>query len=309
MKCRIKLFLSKIVYLIKQPFVNISFYWYKKFGKKQHILSKEDTVKRIIETKCSVSRFGDGEFKLMFKTGEIRFQKANDSLSNALIQAFQEIKHKNLLVCSHEISFNFPKKSIENKFYKNYYFNTFRKAKKIMDFNFEYGNTNFTRFYHPHGSKNADFVYLENYVSEISKIWENRDVIIVEGEGSKLGIGNNLFDNAKRIRRIICPSENAFEKIDEIYDFVLKHAEENTLVLIALGPTATVLSTRIAINTKIQCIDIGHIDVVYIWMKNRATEVCNIDYKYVNEAKRNAESIKIVFDKEKYESEIIGFIK
>lgn len=309
MRYRIKLFFSKFLHFLELPFINFSFYFYKKHGKKQNILSKEDTVKRIIETKCSVSRFGDGEFKLMFKTGEIRFQKANAKLSEALIDTFKKVNNKNLLICSHEISFNFPKNTIDYKFYKNYYFKTFRKAKKLMDFTNIYGNTNFTRFYHPHGKIGTDFDYLEKYVSSIREIWKNRDVIIVEGNGSKLGIGNDLFENAKRIRRIICPSENAFEKIDDIYDLIVKNANENTLVLLALGPTATVLSARIALNTKIQAIDIGHIDVVYIWMKNRVREVCNIDYKYVNEAKINAPTIHIDFDEEKYNKEIIARIK
>ena len=41
---------------------------------------------------------------------------------------------------------------------------------------------------------------------------KDRDVIICEGEKTRMGVGNDLLDNCKSIKRIICPSENAFDK-------------------------------------------------------------------------------------------------
>ena len=34
-------------------------------------------------------------------------------------------------------------------------------------------------------------------------IWEGRDIIFIEGEKSRLGVGNDLFDNAQSIHRIL----------------------------------------------------------------------------------------------------------
>ncbi len=39
---------------------------------------------------------------------------------------------------------------------------------------------------------------------------------IIEGEKSRLGIGNDLFNNSKSIKRIICPIINAFNAYDKI---------------------------------------------------------------------------------------------
>ena len=41
------------------------------------------------------------------------------------------------------------------------------------------------------------------------------------------------------IQRIICPSENAFDEYDEIFEKILEYGK-NKLILLALGPTATV---------------------------------------------------------------------
>ena len=81
----------------------------------------------------------------------------------------------------------------------------------------------------------------------------------MEGEQTKLGIGNDLFDNAKNIKRIIAPAENAYKKIEEIIK-LCKKLDSDTLFLCALGPTATVLSYRLA-KLGYQSIDIGHIDI------------------------------------------------
>ena len=50
-----------------------------------------------------------------------------------------------------------------------------------------------------------------------------------------------LFDGANSIKRIICPSHNAYSRIEEIQEAVLQYAE-NRLILCMLGPTAKILS-------------------------------------------------------------------
>ena len=50
-------------------------------------------------------------------------------------------------------------------------------------------------------------------------------VLLVEGEKSRLGVGNDLFENTGSVKRILCPSENAYEKYDEILKEILKEAE------------------------------------------------------------------------------------
>ena len=42
-----------------------------------------------------------------------------------------------------------------------------------------------------------------------------------------MGVGNDLFDNAKSIRRILCPAENSWGSYPEILSNVKKVVAEN----------------------------------------------------------------------------------
>ena len=60
------------------------------------------------------------------------------------------------------------------------------------------------------------------FVKKLKRIWEHKDIVIVEGDKSRIGVGNDLFNNSKSIKRIICPSENAFNAYNKILKTVLK---------------------------------------------------------------------------------------
>ena len=133
--------------------------------------------------------------------------------------------------------------------------------------------------------KNKNFNVMKKKFDNLKKIWNNRDVIIVEGEYTRLGIGNDLFDNCKSIKRIICPPENAYYKYEDIAESIRRNANKKSLILMSLGPTATILSYNMS-KEGYQCIDTGHIDIEYMWFKNGATKKENIVGKYVNEVKK-----------------------
>lgn len=105
----------------------------------------------------------------------------------------------------------------------------------------------------------------------------------MEGTGSKLGFHNDLFEGAASIRRIVCPAENAFNYYHAILETTLDKAKGmDFLVLIALGPTATVLAHDLA-EHGVQSIDVGHIDIEYEWFQMKATSKVPVPWRYVNE--------------------------
>ena len=112
------------------------------------------------------------------------------------------------------------------------------------------------------------------------KIWGGRDIIIVEGDKSRLGYGNDFFNNSKSIKRIICPNFNAFNSYDKILNSVLKISKDK-LILIALGPTATVLAYDLT-KYGYQAIDIGHSDIEYEYYLRNSTpsNMMKIKHKY-----------------------------
>lgn len=299
---RIKSIIKKSINAVVE---SVYFFWFKNFGKKPRIMSFEETINEIVDKKKCIARYGDGEMKLMLKTGEVGFQKANNALSTDLFNSFI-VKKSNLLVCYHDIPLTFSKRSDEFRFYKKYLFKTYRRSLKIIDMNYYYGNTNFTRFYHPSLCDKTDFSKLDEYIKGLKKIWDKKQLLIVEGSETKLGIGNDLFDNCLSIRRIICPKINAYGKIDDIYNTIISKVRRDELILVALGPTASVLCTRIALNTNLQAIDIGHIDIVYLWCKYRCDSVCRVSGKYVNEAKKDSKVLDIVYDENEYNKQIVA---
>ena len=75
-------------------------------------------------------------------------------------------------------------------------------------------------------------------------------------------MANDILDGAKSISRIIfCPVKNAFNKYDQILS-AFNDIDTDNLILVALGPTATVLAYDLC-KKGYQAVDIGHISEEY----------------------------------------------
>ena len=114
------------------------------------------------------------------------------------------------------------------------------------------------------------------------------------------------FNNSKSIKRILCPIINAFKVYDKIINAALKYCE-NRLILIALGPTATVLAYDLY-KLGYQSVDIGHVDIEYEWFLRNATSKIQIENKYVNEVRGKNQKFTKVNDKNYYNQIIARII-
>lgn len=274
---------------------------------KLKIMTYQDTIRYIIENHASVARFGDGEFKLMVDGESLRFQPYSDELRAALTKVIAE-RPDNLLVCISRalMDVNTSKEYNERarEFWKKWRWfhlpETVSYIKACGGGSYVFGDTLITRPY-------IDYVKCNR--AEVSfrmlrEIWDGRDLLIVEGNETRLGIGNDLFDNAKSIKRIITPNKNAFS----VYDKILHSVKENNhgeLVLLALGPTATVLAADLC-REGIWAIDVGHIDIEYEWYLMQAEDKTQIEGKYVNEV-HNSYDVQACTD-ERYLAQIIDEI-
>ncbi|MGL5989245.1 GT-D fold domain-containing glycosyltransferase [Cetobacterium sp.] len=146
----------------------------------------------------------------------------------------------------------------------------------FIDKNKTYFDTQVTRLYIDTRKKEL----VENRYKKMKKIWDDQHILIVEGAESRLGIGNNLFENSKSIQRIICPSKNAFSYYSQILNTV-KDCNQR-IVLIALGPTATVLAYDLCLEGY-RALDIGHIDIEYEWFLSKTLEKVPVKNKYIGE--------------------------
>ena len=119
-----------------------------------------------------------------------------------------------------------------------------------------------------------------------------------------MGMGNDLFDGAKSIERILCPAEDAYSRYNEILESCLKFSTDY-LILIALGATATVLAYDLA-KKGYQALDFGHVDLEYEWYIRKANKKIKIENKFNKEI--NDCEVANPIDDKKYRNSIIKII-
>lgn len=250
-------------------------------------------VKNIVEGKCSLSRFGDGELNLIWGE-DIGFQKYDKKLADRLKEILGANKEK-MLIAIPDVFDSLDKYSseIDVKYWRRQLIFNRWKWYKYMNKSNTYYNAFISRPYIIYRDRANSYEKFQL----VKEVWDKRDILIVEGKDSRLGIGNDLFDNCNSMKRILCPSENCFSKYDEILNCV-KNNITNELVLIALGPTASVLAYDLN-EGNIQAVDIGHIDIEYEWFLKGCTKKEKIYGKYTNECHhRNVEGINDLLYKE-----------
>jgi glycosyltransferase family protein len=256
--------------------------------KNLYIASRFETLDEIIKYNKSISRYGDGEYNLISGISHY-FQTKSEELINRL----SEILNSNEEKCLIGIYYPYKKEELdlytdkEANYWKKYSNENKFKLYKIIKQNKKFYSSAITKFYNEFKDKSI----VPQYIEKHRKIWEGRDIIIVEGNTTRLGIGNDLFNNTKSIKRIICPSSHAFNFYNKILEAVLQF-DKNNLILISLGPTATILSFDLC-KLGYQAIDIGHTDYAYeSFLEKRETQ------KYKSGAKNISESQKVIYNQQ-----------
>lgn len=274
-------------------------WFYKLTCKPPQIIGMESTLQKIISGRCSVSRYGDGEFDIMAGR-DIGFQPYNMELAEKM-KKILHTEEKDFLVCINESYISTKNCTDEVRKYWKKKLRTNRHIwDKLLKNDKIYYSANITRFYFRYKDKTN----VPRIVELWKLVWAERDIVFIEGEKSRLGVGNDFFDGAKSCRRILCPPENAFEYYDEIIAEA-KKIEKSALIFIALGPTATAMAYDLYVEGY-QAIDIGHIDIEYEWYLMGSSSRIAIKDKYTNEAVNGTEVGQI--EDERYQKQIISII-
>ncbi len=268
------------------------------------IMSPDKTIAYIKKHKCSISRYGDGEFNHILDIKDGTFQPRHSELTDELKKVMAS-NNKKLLVCV-PLCMNTVKECNDHS--KEFWIEWGKKNehhKKIVSVirdlagrNYIFGDAQITR---PYIDWKTDRRARRTF-PKLKSLWEKRDVIIVEGEQTRLGIGNDLFDETKSIKRILAPAIDAFSKYNEIKKAIIENYN-GELILLALGHTATVLAADLA-EQGMQALDIGHIDVEYMWYLMGAKTRVPIPGKFTNEAKEGRTFSEC--SDEKYLSQIVA---
>lgn len=248
------------------------------------IRSAEETVEEIIKNRKSMARFGDGEFSQIVKLVRSKFQKLDDKLALRLEEVLHS-HHPDMLIA---IADNYGTLQHYTESAANairFYMVGGETRKQHMEL------LEHDRIYYDAYVSRPYVMYQDNMTDapgkrfeHLKKIWDNRKLMIVEGAQTRMGVGNDLLDNAKDIKRILAPATSSFDRYDDILKAALEHAEGDTLFLIAMGPSAGVLAYDLTVEGY-QALDIGHLDLEYEWFLAGKGERTSVPYKYNYEVK------------------------
>lgn len=282
---KIQVLLEKIIFHTKELLLQYKNFPYEKEEKDliyPKIATEEETLKKILKNKCSVTRFGDSELTMALENKNYAsFQRSSLELHRKL-QKILKSQNKKLLVCLSPFFASIKIRFMDKLFWRKFMIRNRIKIYNILNLNKQYYSAQITRPYIIYNN----YTYSNNIFNIWKNIFKNKNLIIVEGEGTRFGVGNSLLEKSKSVKRILCPSKNAYDKYKLILKNVLKIANKNDLILVALGPTATILSADLA-NLNFWAIDIGHLDVEYEWFLKKAKKKIKLKNKCVLEAGKN----------------------
>ena len=254
-------------YLIETRIVQPSFY-------------NDDEVFELIRSgRKSFARFGDGEISWIYGDANGHFGQVNDrDMGQRLVKVLKS-RTENLIIGIPNFFDSMQGYNWKRRLSRNgHMFSNYKRWNALVDSGYIYGDALLSRVY----NGRTDKYVIENTFNSWLMVWRDRDVVIVEGEHTKFGVGNKLLENTNSVRRIIAPAENAFEHILWIKSAVEEVYSSDVLFLICLGPTATILAHDISIDGY-QAVDIGHLDIEYEWYITSAKGKRAVRGKYVNE--------------------------
>lgn len=256
---------------------------------KIEILSTEDSLNKLLEGK-SIANFSDIELDFIIGN-DVKFQAHNEELAKKLKEVLRSTQDFCLIGIPDEINkFENLTEESEKFWINNMYENRSVWLEHIHE-DMQYCTSNISRIY----VRRKDRSNCGKYFSMLKNVWVDKNIIICEEEQGKIGIANDLLDNAKSVKRVLCSSEEAFNKYDELLSTIKNQSKDN-IILIDLGPIGTILAYDLA-KEGYQALDLKHFDTEYsLYKKNYGKQ--NSDFNEIDD-----EDIK------NYKSQIISEIK
>jgi hypothetical protein len=225
------------------------------------------TADMLVETDCSFSRFGDGEFKLMTESGvDHNFQRSNPKLTKRLEE----------IIASNE-------EEVEIGVNRIYFYCDGFDHPHISDFIYGkgYGRLMLRYGYLDYLSKRDHYYdsvfsipahhyvlgkdFFDSYFERVKDIWRKRNVVLVTGDTEIMDYDFNIFsESARSVKLVELSKVDAFEYHGRIMKYIssLGLSKKNDILLLVCGLEATVLAYDLA-ECGYRAIDVGHIAKEY----------------------------------------------
>lgn len=216
---------------------------------RDHQLGLFETLERIRRDRLSLARFGDGEFMLALSPrSRIAYQHGSPELQ-------AELRDILLVDTSASLHLLVAIPGIGTPYFRHYWAKYWPIVSPMMNPAATYGHASVSResMFRPDAEK-ARLAW--------RKVWNGRDVCFVVGKGSRFEPIAGLFDNTASQRTILSLPKQAYADIPRLIDEIVAALPRETLILLSLGPAATVLAARLA-SLGYWALDIGHISNSY----------------------------------------------
>lgn len=278
---------------------------YDRLDKDLNILDIRQTLDYLATHEVSLARFGDSELRMLFKKYSIGFQEYNPRLALRLHEIVDNPRNSEVLMVAlphHLVGTEDAKFDIKTAWWSMLTHN-YSSIRQNLNPNLTYLDAEVSRTY----SEYRDSTITAKAYAVFKQIWQDKKILIVEGDETRMGMGNDLFTGVADLKRILVPRENAFKRYDLIKQLVEEKVAEYKfdLVIAAIGPTATVLAYDL--SPQIQVLDLGHLDIQYEYYRRHSKKMTQIKGKYTNEVNMTADDI--YRNDDEYLSQIIGRVE
>lgn len=190
------------------------------------------TMREIVKTGCSVSRFGDGEFKLAVG-GDCVSQHADPELARRLREVLVE-DVPGLMVCIPRCVGRWDVAKYDAKRYDFWERCSRRHEWTELLGELRYGSSFITRM------DMAIHIHCAQYWNMVSSLWAGLDVVCVTG--AKLNHESAIFKSAASVDVIHAPHRDAWRERDAIMAECMKRPKDR-LFYLSMGATATILAS------------------------------------------------------------------
>ena len=214
-------------------------------GAPLRVINEWATLRALRERGASLARYGDGELEIMLGH-DIYFQEYDPQLARRLRQILRAASEKFLVGIP-----NFPalqiKTSARRRNWKRY---------RCM---FSHLVRRGAEYHSAFVSRPGGIAGLESaeYFRTFESLWAGRDVVLVHNSADTAG--HPLLRQARSIRHVPCPAQQAFRQYPALFEQAAAFLNTpGVLYLIAAGPTAGVLAWDLA-QRGAQALDIGHL--------------------------------------------------
>lgn len=216
------------------------------------VLNEYETIREIVDRKCGISRYGDGELRLCLGRKQMS-QPWSLDLQKALCNILKSDLPNHIVGIPRIFNRDDWPTRKKQEFWKKYAFDIYMR---LYNRKKQYASSFITR---PDAVAQID---CDHYWGHVKQIWKDRRVLVLQGEGRGFLKDPSLLDTAFGYRVIYGPRYDAFAKRKELINQIMNESEDDWVILISLGPAATVLAYDVCKLGR-QAIDAGHLGMFY----------------------------------------------